>query len=112
MLRTEPVLNGADDVLMTNPYALPALAQAREDDIRRQFAGRHHIERHAFGRRDLRSVLFGWRRPRRAPVVLRVVLAPLDSGTLRRPATLGGQVTFDDPTAIGARAQAHLRCQQ
>lgn len=124
MLRTETVLNGADHVLMTNPYALRALAQAREEDIRRAFTGRHQLERHAFGRRDLRSVLFGWRRPRRAPVVLRVVLTPLDppslggpdtfseAAKLPEPAKFRGQITFGDLAPFDAHADARLRCQQ
>ena len=84
-LRTGTVLNAGNDVFMTNPYVLRLLAQAQEEDLRRAFVGRQNVRRQAHVLRDLRSALFGWRRPRHAQAPLRVVRSPLE------PSAFGGQ---------------------
>ena len=77
---------------MTNPYALRLLAQAREDDLRREFVGRQHLRRRGHLLRDLRSVFSERRRAHHAQVPLRVVRSPLE------------------PRAFGGEAPPRLHC--
>jgi hypothetical protein len=72
---------------MTDPYILRLVAEARQDDFRRESARRNLVQRRGGGFRDLFSVLFAplgrlrRRRSRRVPA-LRVVRSPFEPTTL------------------------------